>query len=59
MPMRNAVTDVPIIENLAAVGIIVATVIVLVKIAARIYRGAALRIGAKVPIREAWRAATH
>ncbi len=59
MPMRNAVTDVPLIENLAAVGIIVATVIVLVKIAARIYRGAALRIGAKVPIREAWRAATH
>lgn len=59
MPMRNAVTDVPIVENLAAVGIILATVVVLVKIAARIYRGAALRIGAKVPIREAWRAATR
>jgi ABC-2 type transport system permease protein len=59
MPMRNAVTDVPLAENLAAVGIILATVVVLVKIAARIYRGAALRIGAKVPIREAWRAATR
>ncbi|MDH3250759.1 MAG: ABC transporter permease [Acidimicrobiia bacterium] len=59
MPMRNAVTDVPVVENLAAVGIILATVVVLVKIAARIYRGAALRIGAKVPIREAWRAATR
>lgn len=59
MPMRNAVTDVPIIENLAAVVIILATVFVLVKLAARVYRGAALRIGAKVPIREAWRAATE
>jgi ABC-2 type transport system permease protein len=59
MPMRNAVTDVPITENLAAVGIILVTVFFLVKIAARIYRGAALRIGAKVPIREAWRAATR
>jgi ABC-2 type transport system permease protein len=59
MPMRNAVTDVPITENLAAVAIIIATVFVLVKIAARIYRGAALRIGAKVPIREAWKAATR
>jgi ABC-2 type transport system permease protein len=59
MPMRNAVTDVPVVENLAAIAIIVATVVVLVKIAARIYRGAALRIGAKVPIREAWRAANH
>ncbi len=59
MPMRNAVTDVPIVENLVAIGFIVATVLVLVKIAARIYRGAALRIGAKVPIREAWRAANN
>lgn len=59
MPMRNAVTEVPITENLAAVAIIIVTVVLLVKIAARIYRGAALRIGAKVPIREAWRAATR
>ncbi len=59
MPMRNAVTDVPLIENLAAVVIILATVAVMVKIAARIYRGAALKIGAKVPIGEAWRAANR
>lgn len=59
MPMRNAVSDVPFVENLAAIGIIALTVVLLVRVAARIYRGAALRIGAKVPIREAWRAATH
>jgi ABC-2 type transport system permease protein len=57
MPMRNAVTDVPIIENLASIAIILATMVLFVKLAARIYRGAALRIGAKVPIREAWKTA--
>jgi ABC-2 type transport system permease protein len=57
MPMRNAVTDVPLIENIAAIVIILATMVLFVKLAARIYRGAALRIGAKVPIREAWKTA--
>ncbi|HEY5652306.1 MAG TPA: ABC transporter permease [Acidimicrobiia bacterium] len=57
MPMRNAVTEVPFIENVASIAIIVATMVLFVKLAARIYRGAALRIGAKVPIREAWKTA--
>lgn len=59
MPMRNAVTEVPLLENIAAIAIILVTMILLVKLAARVYRGAALRIGAKVPIREAWRAAAE
>lgn len=57
MPMRNAVSEVPVFENLAAIAIIIATMVVLVKMAGRVYRGAALRIGAKVPLRDAWRAA--
>lgn len=57
MPMRTAVTDVPWYEVALSVGLIVVTVYLMIKISARIYRGAALRIGAKVSLREAWRTA--
>ena len=33
------------------------TVVVLVRIGARIYRGAALRTGARISLKEAWRSA--
>lgn len=57
MPMRTAVTDVPWYEVGLSIGLIVVTVVIMIKISARIYRGAALRIGAKVSLREAWRTA--
>lgn len=57
MPMRTAVTDVPWYEVGLSIGLIIVTVLLMIKISARIYRGAALRIGAKVSLREAWRTA--
>lgn len=57
MPMRTAVTDVPWWEVAVSIGLIVVTIVLLIKVSARIYRGAALRIGAKVSLRDAWRTA--
>jgi ABC-2 type transport system permease protein len=57
MSVRTAVTDVPIWEVVVAIVLLVASTIGLVRLAARIYTGAVLRIGAKVRLREAWRAA--
>ena len=57
MPMRTAVTDVPWYEIAGAIVLIAVSILVLIKIAARIYKGAALKIGAKVALRDAWRTA--
>ena len=57
MPMRTAVTDVPWWEVALSIAIIAVTIVILIRVSARIYRGAALRIGAKVKLRDAWRTA--
>lgn len=55
MPMRAAVSDVPWYETFIAVALLILTIMLLIKVAARVYRGAVLKIGAKVSLREAWR----
>jgi ABC-2 type transport system permease protein len=57
MSVRTAVTDVPIWEIAVAIVLVVASTVGLIRLAARIYTGAVLRIGARVRLREAWRAA--
>jgi ABC-2 type transport system permease protein len=57
MPARMAVTSVPLWEVAVSVGLLLAATYGLIRLGGRIYAGAILRIGAKVRLREAWRAA--
>lgn len=55
-PARMAVTGVPLWESLLGVAIMVLAVIGTTRLAARIYAGALLTGGARVKLRQAWRA---
>ncbi len=57
MPYRINTGDAELWEVLVSIVIVVVTVILLVRFGARIYRGAALRTGTKVSLRQAWLAA--
>jgi ABC-2 type transport system permease protein len=57
MPTRMAVTSVPLWEVAVSVGLLLAATYGLIRLGGRIYAGAILRLGAKVRLREAWRAA--
>jgi ABC-2 type transport system permease protein len=57
MPVRESASDVPAWEVLLAVGVTMLSAYVLVRLAARIYRGGILRSG-RLRMREAWRATT-
>jgi ABC-2 type transport system permease protein len=56
MPIRTALTDVPLWQPLLAVAIELAAIVGLVHLGGRLYRGAVLRLGRKVSLREAWHA---
>lgn len=56
MPIRSALTDVPVWQVLVAVVIMVAAIVGFVRLGGRLYRGAVLHIGPKMSIREAWQA---
>ncbi|MDS0137821.1 ABC transporter permease [Amycolatopsis sp. CM201R] len=57
MPMRLAMGGVPVWEAVVSVGLVVLLIPVLIWFAARIYRNAVMRTGAKVKLRDALRAA--
>jgi ABC-2 type transport system permease protein len=57
MPVRSAVGDVPAWEIALSVLLVVAGIYALVRLGGRIYTGAILKIGTKVRLKEAWRAA--
>ena len=57
MPFRINTGDAAAWEIAVAMVITALTVVVLVRIGARIYRGAALRAGARISLKEAWRSA--
>jgi ABC-2 type transport system permease protein len=57
MPMRVAMGGVPAWQLVVAVGGMVVVIPLLVLLSARIYRNAVLRSGARVKLRDAWRAA--
>ena len=54
MPFRINTGDAQAWEVVLAIALAVVTVLALVRIGARIYRGAALRTGSRVSLREAW-----
>lgn len=57
MPMRLAMGGVPVWEAVVSVGLVVLLIPALIWLAARIYRNAVMRTGAKVKLRDALRAA--
>jgi ABC-2 type transport system permease protein len=57
MPFRINTEDVEPWEVGVAVTLVVLTTVLLVRVGARVYRGAALRTSSKVSLRQAWRAA--
>jgi ABC-2 type transport system permease protein len=57
MPMRLAMGGVPVWEAVLSVGLVVLLIPALIWLAARIYRNAVMRTGAKVKLRDALRAA--
>jgi ABC-2 type transport system permease protein len=57
MPMRSAVSDVPWWELGLAIALVLVTGWGLIRLGARVYDGAILRLGAKVRLRDAWRSA--
>lgn len=59
MPTRAAVGDVPLWELGLAVALIVASAYLLIRAGGRIYTGAILSLGAKVKLRDAWRASAR
>lgn len=58
MPIRSIAGDVPAGEVALAVALVLLATYGLIRLAGRIYQGSILRIGAKVRLREAWRAAS-
>jgi len=56
MPTRMAVTSVPLWEVAVSVGLLLAATYGLIRLGGRIYAGAILRLGAKVRLRDAWKA---
>jgi ABC-2 type transport system permease protein len=57
MPMRLAMGGVPVWESALSVGLVLLLIPVLVWLAGRIYANAVMRVGAKVKLRDALRAA--
>lgn len=56
MPIRTALTDVPTWQPLVAVAVQLVSIVGLVRLGGRLYRGAVLRVGRRLSLREAWRA---
>jgi ABC-2 type transport system permease protein len=57
MPIRASVSEVPAGEIALSILLILVASYGMIRLGARVYRGALLQIGAKVRIRDAWRAA--
>jgi ABC-2 type transport system permease protein len=55
MPARMATGDAQVWQILLAVGLMVAAIIGMNSLAARIYANSVLRVGSRVPWRQAWR----
>jgi ABC-2 type transport system permease protein len=55
LPFRHATTTMPTWEVLVALGVLAVSIVVMVRLAGRIYRSSLLRIGSRVSWRRAWR----
>lgn len=54
VPIRVAFKEIPLWEHLVAAGLSLATVVLLLRLAARIYAGGLLHFGARLRLRQAW-----
>jgi ABC-2 type transport system permease protein len=59
MPIRMAAGEVPAWEAVAVIALVVATVAVVVRLAARVYTGGALRTRGRIKLKEALADAAH
>ena len=59
VPVRAALQSIPLWQYVASVVLTMATVAALVFVAGRIYRGALLRFGGRIKLRDAWRGAVE
>jgi ABC-2 type transport system permease protein len=59
VPVRAALQSIPVWQYAASVVLTLATIIAMVFVAGRIYRGALLRFGGRIKLREAWRGAVE
>lgn len=57
MPVRMASGGVPWLQVALSVSLVAMTIVVLVRVGARVYSGAVLRTGARVKLRDAWKGA--
>jgi len=59
MPLRMTLTSVPVWQPVAAALLTAASVWLLVRVAGRVYTGAILRSGTRIPLRAAWHGGTQ
>jgi ABC-2 type transport system permease protein len=59
MPVRVAVDAAGTVEIIASLGLLVVGIALLVRLGARIYENAVLRMGKPLKLREAWNASTR
>jgi ABC-2 type transport system permease protein len=59
VPVRTALESIPLWQYLAALVISIAAIVVLTRVAGRIYAGGLLRYGGRVRVREAWKSAAE
>ncbi|MFZ0015352.1 MAG: ABC transporter permease, partial [Acidimicrobiia bacterium] len=59
VPVRTALEAIPLWQYLAALVISIAAIVVLTRVAGRIYAGGLLRYGGRVRVREAWKSASE
>ena len=59
MPLRMTLVSVPVWQVLASALLTGASVWLLVRFAGRVYSGAILRTGTRIPLRAAWRGGTQ
>lgn len=57
MPVRMASGGVPWLQVALSVALVAVTIVVLIRLGARVYSGAVLRTGARVKLRDAWKGA--
>lgn len=55
VPIRNSLDGIGIVEHAFSVLVVIVSIVVLIRLAARIYAGGLLRFGARTKLREAWR----
>lgn len=55
VPIRNSLDGIALWEHALAIVVMLASIVVMVRVGGRIYRGGVLRSGGRVKIRDAWR----